>query len=451
MTSRECDVFVIGAGQSAEEIVERCCGRGMKVLVAERKHPGGSCVNFGCTPTKTAIESARLAALARRGEEFGISIPTVRPDYAEVLELARREALVSRKGVAERFGEKLVHGHARLAGREGDKIAVEVEGAGRFLADRVVLDVGTRSLMPEIEGLAAIPCLTAENWLYARTMPRRIALLGGGYISIEMSQFYRRMGVEEVTVVDTGAQILSREDSDVSEAVQKTLEAEGIRFILGTKYGEVRGTDGGIVLDCGGRPVVADALFVAVGREPNTGDLGLETLGIERDDKGFVKVDERLRTDEPKVFCTGDARGGPMFTHTAWDDARVVLGVILEDNGHTTNRVVPYAVFVDPPLGRVGMTEDEARKAGKAFDVLRFDMAKNAHASEARETKGFIKLLLERDTDRILGATMFGAAGADLIHLYALLMVGDLPASLLREAVVTHPTYAEAVQNILLT
>ncbi len=441
---------MIGSGQSAEEIVEKCCGKGLKVFVAERKNPGGSCVNFGCTPSKTAIESARLASLARRGDEFGISIPTVRPDYARVLELARQEALVSRKGVADRFGEKLVHGHARLAGREGDKVVVEVEGAGRYLADRVVIDVGTRSLMPKIEGLSSIPCLTAENWLYQQTLPRRIALLGGGYISIEMSQFYRRMGVEEVTVVDTGDQILAREDPDVSEAVQKMLEEEGVRFVLGTKYGEVKMTDGGILLDCGGKPLATDALFVAVGRQPNTGDLGLETLGIERDDKGFVKVDERLRTVEPKVFCTGDARGGPMFTHTAWDDARIVLGAVLADNGHTTDRVVPYAVFTDPPLGRVGMTEKEAKEKGESFDTLHFDMANNAHASEARETKGWIKVLLERENDMILGATMFGASGADLIHLYALLMVGKLPASLLREAVVTHPTYAEAVQNILL-
>ena len=204
------------------------------------------------------------------------------------------------------------------------------------------------------------------------------------------------------------------------------------------------------MLDCGGKPLAADALFVATGREPNTGDLGLETLGIECDEKGFVKIDGRCRTKEPRVFCTGDARGGPMFTHTAWDDARIVLGAILEDNGHTTNRVVPYAVFTDPPLGRVGMTEKEAKGSGKAFDVLHFDMAKNAHASEARQTKGFIKVLLERESDMVLGATMFATEGADLIHLYALIMVGKLPASLLREAIVTHPTYAEAVQNILL-
>ena len=230
MNPVQCDVFIIGAGQSAEEIVEKCCGNGLKVLVAEREHAGGSCVNFGCTPTKTAIESGRLAALAKRADEFGIVIPTVKPDYARVLELARQEALVSRRGVAERFGDRLVRGQARLAGREAERIAVEVYGE-RYLADRVVLDVGTRSLMPKIDGLEAIRCITAENWLYEHTLPRRILLLGGGYISIEMCQFYRRMGVEEVTVVDTGDEILSREDPDVSEAVQRMLEEEGVRFV----------------------------------------------------------------------------------------------------------------------------------------------------------------------------------------------------------------------------
>ncbi len=449
MTTESCDVFVIGAGQAAEQIVEECGGKGLRVFVAERKEPGGSCVNFGCTPSKTAIESAKLAALARRSDEFGISIPSVTPDYARVLDLARRKAQESRQGVTGRFGEKLVRGHARLAGREGGKLAIEVAG-GRFLADRVVLDVGTRSLMPKIDGLEGIPCITAENWLFERSLPRRIALLGGGYICVEMCQFYRRMGVEEVTVVDTGDQILAREDPDVSAAMQRMLEEEGIRFVLGTKYGEVRRTDGGIVLDCGGRPISADALFVAVGREPNTGDLGLEALGIERDEKGFVPVDERLRTSAEGVFCTGDARGGAMFTHTAWDDARIVLSTILGENGHTTKRVVPYAVFTDPPLGRVGMSEGEAREKGKAFDVLRFDMAHNAHADEARQTKGSIKLLLEKETDMILGAAYFGEGGADLVHVYGLMMVAGLPASVLREAVVAHPTFAEAVQSVLL-
>ena len=440
---------MIGAGQSAEEIVEKCGDQAMQVVVAERKEAGGSCVNFGCTPTKTAIESARLAALAQRGDEFGIDIPSARADYARVLELAREKARESRKGVAARFGDKLVYGQARIAGSEGKKVVVEV-GEDHHLADRVVIDVGTRSLLPEIEGLETIDAITAENWLDEHTLPRRIVLLGGGYISIEMCQFYRRMGVEEVTVVDSGDQILSREDADVSGAIQKMLEDEGIRFVLGTEYGKVEKTGGGIVLDCGGKPLVADRLFVATGRKPNTDDLGLDTLDIETDEKGFVKVDLHSRTNDPRVFCTGDARGGAMFTHTAWDDARVVLGAILGDNGHTTDRVVPYAVFTDPPLGRVGMSEKAANEAGKSFEVLRFDMAKNAHADEARQTKGSIKVLLEKGTDMILGASYFGASGADLIHMYSLLMVAKLPAATLREAVITHPTYAEGVQNVLL-
>lgn len=449
MDQATCDVFVIGAGQAAEEIVERCCSKGMRVVVAERKNPGGSCVNFGCTPSKTAIESARLAALARRSDEFGVRIPTVEADYARVLELARLSAESSRKGVTERFGERLIRGHARLVGRDGDRTLVEVDGK-RWRAENVVLDTGTRSLVPKIDGIEAIDVINAENWLFEERLPRRIALLGGGYISVEMSQFYRRMGVEEVTVIDTNSQILAREDPDVSEALQKLLEEEGVRFVLGTRYGEVNRVRGGIVLDCGGTPVEADRLFVAVGRRPNTDDLGLETVGIVPDDRGILAVNERLGTNVKGIFAVGDIRGGPMFTHTAWDDARIVLSALGVEGGHTTDRVVPYAIFTDPPLGRVGLGEREAKAAGKSFETLRFDMARNAHAAEARETKGFIKVLLEKETDRILGAAYFGAAGADLIHVYGLLMVAKLPASTLREAVIAHPTYAEATQNVLL-
>ena len=447
MQDATCDVFVIGAGQAAEEIVERCCAKEMRVVVAERKEAGGSCVNFGCTPSKTALESARLAALARRAGEFGLEIPAVRADYGRVLELARESAASSRKGATERYGDRLIRGHARLAGREGDRIAVEVAGR-RWLAKSVVLDVGTRSLMPKLDGLAEVPCITAESWFFETALPKRIALLGGGYISIEMCQFYRRMGAERVTVVDSGDQILAREDADVAGEVRRMLEGEGVEFRLGTEFGEVRQTAEGIVLDCGGEPLTVDALFVATGRKPNTDDLGLDTLGIETDDKGFVKVDRRLRTSAPGVFATGDARGGPMFTHTAWDDARIVVGALFGEDGHTTDRVVPYAVFTDPPLGRVGLTEREAK--GRDFEVLRFDMAKNAHADVARVTTGSIMLLRVKGSVMILGASIFGAAGADLIHLYSLMMAAKLPASALREAVITHPTYSEAAQNVLL-
>jgi pyruvate/2-oxoglutarate dehydrogenase complex dihydrolipoamide dehydrogenase (E3) component len=449
MAETRCDILIIGAGQAAEEIVARCCASGMRVVVAERAKAGGSCVNFGCTPTKTALESARLAALARRAGEFGLRIPTVEADYARVIELAREKAESSNQGVTKRFGEKLIHGHARLAGRDGNGFAVMV-GDTKWHAGKVVVDVGTRSLLPKLKGLEQIDFITAENWLFESQLPRRIALIGGGVISIEMCQFYRRMGAEEVTVVDGGAQILAHEDADVAAEVQKMLESEGVAFRLNTRFGEVRQTPGGVVLDCSGEPVVCDRLFVATGRKPNTDDLGLETVGIERDDQGFVPVDKYLHTSVPGIFATGDARGGMMFTHTAWDDARIVAGALLGGNGHSTDRVVPYTVFTDPALGRVGLSERDALKKGLKFEVLRFDMARNAHADEARETTGSIKLLLENGTDKILGASVFGAGGADLVHLYSLLMAAELPASVLREAVISHPTYSEAAQNVLL-
>ena len=369
-----------------------------------------------------------------------------------MLELAREKAtrVATRASPSGSATGSFTGSRAPRRARRATVSSVEIGGERYLAKNGSCIDVGTRSQMPKIDGLDVTDCITAENWLDEQTLPRRLALIGGGYISVEMCQFYRRMGVEEVTVVDKGDQILSREDTDVSGAVQKVLENEGVRFMLETGFDRVSRTGGGLLLDCGGSPLAVDRLFVATGRKPNTGDLGLESLGIKADEMGFVEIDERCRTSDPRVFCTGDARGGAMFTHTAWDDARIVLGAILGDDGHTTDRVVPYAVFTDPPLGRVGLSEKAAKKAGKEFDVLRFDLAKNAHADEARRTTGSIKLLLEKGTDRILGAAYFGEGGADLVHVYSLLMVADLPASTLREAVVTHPTYAEAVQGVLL-
>lgn len=452
MSEDRCDVFVIGAGQAAEQLASECQGEGMRVIVAERKNPGGSCVNFGCTPTKAAIESAKLAFQAKRAREFGVNVSSVEVDYAEVLRLARDLAHESRDGVAKRLStppHHLIRGHAKLAGMRGGEILVEVNGVV-YAAKHVMVNVGTRSQIPPIPGLDQVDIFNAENWLERPKLPRRLAFLGSGTIAIEMTQFYRRMGVEELVSFDPSAQILGREDSDVAGAVQKILEDEGVTFRLNTRVERIARVGDEIHLEWKDGHHVADALFVATGRKPNTDDLGLETVDLKADEHGVIAVDEHLRTAIPNLFVAGDARGGPMFTHTSWDDARIVADAILGRGGRTTHRVVPYAVFTDPPLGRVGMTETEANKAGKGFKTLKFEMARNGHASEARETKGFVKLLVEEGTEKILGAAVLGASGGDLVHLYSLMMAADLPANVLRDAVIAHPTYAEAIQNVLL-
>jgi pyruvate/2-oxoglutarate dehydrogenase complex dihydrolipoamide dehydrogenase (E3) component len=451
MAVHECDVLVVGYGQAAGVLTDGLVAAGKRVIVAERKALGGSCVNFGCTPSKAVISSAKLLHQCRRADEFGLRIPFAEADFAVVLQKARDLVAYSVKSIEKSFqgdNPRLIRGHARFTGREGERYRLQV-GHDEVRSGAVVLDTGTRNFYPDIKGLSEVGCLDASNWLHRDEMPRRLAIIGGGYISVEMSQFYRRMG-SEVTVIEAGPRILAHEDAEVTEAIQRCLEEEGIRFLLGTTFEHVERVNGELHLGCGPESVVADQILCAVGRKPNTDDLGLETVGVKLDDKGNVQVDERLRTTAEGVYAVGDIRGGLMFTHTAWDDGRVVLTDLLGGHRPTTDRIVPYAVFTDPELGRVGLSEGQAKEAGKDFAVASFDIAHNGLAQERRETEGFVKVLVEKDTQQILGAAVLAAEGAEMVHLFAMMMVAKLPVSTLRDMVVAHPTWSEAVQNAVL-
>lgn len=447
------DVVIIGAGQAGPALSRSLAKAGKGVALIERKYVGGSCVNFGCTPTKAAFASARIAHLARRAADFGIRIDGIQPDFAAVLSRAAKIAQQSRDGLHESLSASdnplLIAGHARFTGRSGDRFRLDV-GGEEIVADQVVLDTGTRSAIPPIDGLQDIDYLTAENWLQHRELPRHLAVIGGGYIGIEMAQFYRRMGAD-VTVIDSGAQIAGHEDEDVAQALRQLLEAEGIRFRLNARASRCRKTDDGVVLtvesDGKSQEVGASHLFVALGRKPNTDDLGLDSIGLHPTEKGTLETDDRLGTGIPGIWAVGDIRGGPMFTHTAWDDYRIVESQLLGDGTHTTDRVVPYALFTDPSLGRVGMTEAQARKSGRNIKVARFDMAGNGKAKEIGETGGFIKIVADADSQRILGAAVLAGEGAELVHVYVALMNADAPWTVLDNAIQIHPTLAEAVQS----
>jgi pyruvate/2-oxoglutarate dehydrogenase complex dihydrolipoamide dehydrogenase (E3) component len=455
---KEFDVVIIGAGQAGPPLSKALAQAGRRVALIERKHMGGSCLNFGCTPTKAVLASARVAHLARRAGNFGVNVAGVQPDFAAVLARAAGIVQRMRDGLQDSFAGQdnpaLIHGHAHFVGRDGERFRLAV-GEEEIVAAQVVLDTGTRSAVPPIDGVRDIDYLSAENWLAHRVLPQHLVLVGGGYIGLEMAQFYRRMGAD-VTVIESGAQVAAQEDPEVAAALQQMLEGEGIRFRLNTKATGCRKSAAGVTLTLDGGAntldeIEATQLFIALGRQPNTDDLGLENIGLHPTEKGTLQVDRRLCTDIAGVWAVGDIRGGPMFTHTAWDDYRIVESQLAGDQSRTTDRIVPYAVFTDPSLGRVGMTETQARQAGKNIKVARFDMKNNGKARELGEAAGFVKVLIDNDTQQILGAAVLCAEAAELVHIYVALMNAKAPYTVLENAIQIHPTLSEAIQSAVST
>lgn len=448
------DVLIIGGGQAGIPLAHKLARGGRTVALAERRHLGGSCVNFGCSPTKAAIASAKVAFQARRASEYGIEIPEVKVDFPAVLDRARGVAETKRAGLDRGLegseNPLLIRGHARLEGREDGGFRVDVGGRS-LLVGEVVLNTGTRTLIPPIQNLEAVSFIDAGNWMNREELPGHLVLVGGSYIGLEMAQFYRRMGSEVTVVVGSSDHVASGEDDDVSEALCGLLAAEGVEFVFCERAEEVSTEAEGLTLSLSGADpssVQGTHLFLATGRRPNTDDLGLENVGIEVDKRGFVETDERLATSVEGIWAAGDIRGGPMFTHTSYDDHRVLLSQMAGDGSRTTNRVVPYAIFTDPELGRVGMTERQARAAGHEVEIHFLDMeGEKGKAFELGENKGFIKVVADAKTDRVLGAAVLTAEGAELVHIYEDLMNASLPLSVVRDGVYIHPTLAEDIQS----
>jgi len=455
MDNATYDVLIVGGGQAGIPLAYKLAGEGMSVALAERKYLGGSCVNFGCTPTKAVIASAKVAHQARRASEYGLEIPEVRVDFPAVLERARGMAELKRSGLEEGLegseNPLLIQGHARFEGREGEGFRLRV-GELTVTARQVVLDTGTRTLIPPIEGIESVDFIESGNWLEKTELPEHVAIVGGSYIGLEMAQFYRRMGSRVTVVVGNNDQVAAREDEEVSDALRDILEEEGVEFVFCERAEKVAPDGEGLVLTLdGGDPaeVRASHLFLATGRKPNTDDLGLENVGLETSE-GIVEVDERLATAVEGIWVAGDIRGGPMFTHTAYDDHRILLSQIAGDGSRTTERVVPYAVFTDPDLGRAGMTEREAREAGYEVEVMTFDMSKEkGKALEIGETKGLIKVVADASSGLILGAAVLASGGSELVHVYVDLMNAGAPYSVIRDAIHIHPTLAEDIQSVV--
>src|ERR671921_1339963 len=450
---RTCDVLIVGGGQAGIPLAYKLAAEGISVALAERRDLGGSCVNFGCTPTKAVIASARIAHQARRAGEYGLEIPEVRVDFPAVLQRAREIVELKRgsldKGLEDADNPTLIRGHARFEGREGGGFRLRV-GEESVLARQVVLDTGTRTLLPPIEGLDEVDYIESGNWLEKTELPESLAVIGGSYIGLEMAQFYNRMGSRVTVVVGRSDHVAPREDDDVTEALHAILAEEGVEFVFCERAESVARGDDGLTLTLDGEgptELNVSQLFVATGRLPNTDDLGLENIELETS-KGIIEVDERLATPVEGVWAAGDIRGGPMFTHTSWDDHRILLSQMARDGSRTTERVVPYAIFTDPELGRVGMTEREAREAGYEVDVMTLDMQhEKGKALEIGEKKGLIKVVADASNGRILGAAVLTAEGAELVHMYVDLMNAGATLDVIQNAVHIHPTLAEDIQS----
>jgi pyruvate/2-oxoglutarate dehydrogenase complex dihydrolipoamide dehydrogenase (E3) component len=445
------DAIVIGAGQAGGPLASALARSGRRTALIEREHVGGTCINEGCTPTKTMVASARVAYLARRGGDYGVSTGPVTVDMGRVRERKRAIVKSFRAGSLRRIeaaeGLDLICAEARFTGPK--RVAVD----GRVLeADLVFLNTGCRPASPDIEGLDRVPSLDSTSVMELDLVPEHLLVLGGGYIGLEFGQMFRRFG-SRVTIVQRGRQLLPLEDADVSEAVLGILREDGVEVVLEAEAVRAEVSGGGVRLTIrmlgGERILDGSHVLRADGRVPNTDRLGLETAGIAMDAKGFVVVDQMLETSVPGVYALGDVKGGPAFTHISYDDFRVIRTNLLQGGrACITDRLVPYAVFIDPQLGRIGLSEREARKQGRTVRVARMPMNHVARALELDEARGFMKALVDSTSGRILGAAVLGIEGGELMAALQLAMMGRIPYDRLRDAVFAHPTLAESLNNL---
>jgi pyruvate/2-oxoglutarate dehydrogenase complex dihydrolipoamide dehydrogenase (E3) component len=444
------DAIIIGSGQAGVPLAVRLAQAGRRVLIIEKGPFGGTCVNTGCTPTKALVASARAAHVVRRAGRLGIAVERVSVDFAAVM--ARKDAIVRRwrEGVERRLASQperlhVLRGHARFVAER----TLEVDGA-RHRAPLIVINTGARPLVPELPGLDAAACLTNESALGLQELPRRLLVLGGGYIGCELAQMFRRFG-SEVIIISRGEHLLDREDADISRALERAFDAEGIERVSSSRVESATRTADGVELRLeGGRGLTGSHLLVATGRRPNSDDLGAERAGIALDRRGFVQVDDDYRTTAAGVYAVGDVTGGPQFTHASWDDHRRLLAALERPgSGRRGERIVPYTVFTDPEVAGVGLSETEARQRGLPFELATLAFGDVARAIETDETHGNMKVLIDPASERILGCRLVGSQAGELVHVFVVLMQAGASARAIVDAEFVHPTLAEGVQTLV--
>jgi pyruvate/2-oxoglutarate dehydrogenase complex dihydrolipoamide dehydrogenase (E3) component len=444
------DAIIVGAGQAGPSLAGRLTAAGQRVAMVERKLIGGTCVNNGCIPTKTLVASAHAAHLARRGGEYGVATGSIAVDMAKVK--ARKDGimLADRRGVEDWLagmdGCTVFRGHARFQDPHTLRVGDDV-----LRADRIFLNVGGRAVIPDIPGLSDVEFLTNVSILELDTLPSHLVIVGGSYIALEFAQMYRRFGAR-VTVVERGPRLASREDEDVSATVREILEAEGIEVVVGADDVRISKSDKGFELTAGvgATPIQGSHLLLAVGRRPNTDDLGLEAAGVQTDARGYIVVDDQLRTNVEHVWAMGDCNGKGAFTHTSYNDFEIVAANLLDDDPRrVSDRITTYALYIDPPLGRAGMTVGEVRASGRKALLGKRPMTKVGRAVEKGETQGFMKVVVDADSHEILGAAILGVGGDEAIHAILDVMSAKAPYTTLSRTMHIHPTVSELIPTVL--
>jgi pyruvate/2-oxoglutarate dehydrogenase complex dihydrolipoamide dehydrogenase (E3) component len=450
------DCIVIGSGQAGTPLVTALAKAGYRTALIEREHIAGTCINEGCTPTKTMVASARVAYLARRAADYGVHTGPVTVDMVKVRQ-RKRDIVNSFRSSSERRLQGVANldvlfGEASFSGPKTMYVRMNDGSERDLVAERIFINTGARPSIPAIDGLDPARTLNSTTIMELDAVPEHLIVLGGGYVGLEFGQMFRRFGAR-VTIIQRGARLLTREDGDVADEVAKILREDGIDIHLEATPTRVAANGAGfdvtIKTPSGEQVITGSHILAAAGRSPNTETMNLEAAGVRTEKGGFIAVNERLETSAPSVWALGDVKGGPAFTHISYDDYRIIRDNLLEGGSRTTNdRPVPYTVFIDPQLGRMGLGEEEARTAGKNIKVAKMPMSYVARADEVDETRGFMKAVVDAESGQILGCAILGIEGGELMAMVEIAMMGKVPYTTLRDAVFAHPTLSESLNNL---
>ncbi len=452
------DAIIIGVGQSGSPLALALAEKDYKVALVERNKVGGSCINYGCTPSKTMMASAKVAEVVRLAGDYGIEANISKIHLNKIVE--RKEKIVNqfRKGILNGIEKEdfieLIRGEAKFSSEKSIKVDVEA-GKSRFIkAEKIFINTGSRPDIPEIKGLSSIDYLDSTSIMELKSIPEHLLILGGSYIGLEFGQMFKRFG-SKITVIEHGDQLVSREDQDIAEELQKILEEEGMDIYLNASVIKIEKVENTINLEATSgnetKSFSGSHILIATGVKPNTEVLNLDAAGIETDEKGNIRVNEYLETNKKHIYAMGDVKGGPAFTHISYDDFRVLKASLFGDRSRKTKgRMVPYTMFTNPELARVGLNEKDAQQQERRIKIARMPMSSVARAIEKGETKGLMKVIIDQKTDHILGATILGVEGGELLAVLQVAMMGDLPYTTLRDGIFSHPTLAESLNNLFM-